>query len=496
VPPLVTMRSSTLALLRKFAEAGGTVIWCGELPSHIDAAKPQPNAFAFASRCKRVAYERSAVATAAGNAARDVSITRPDGSEHTDVLYHLRCDGDDCILFLCNTNRKAATGPLTIKVRARGRVQLWDAEHGTQYAVASKTEGGMVSFATDMAASGSALFVVTPRAESLPPWRTLKEVRNEPLPADGWRTVLTEPNVLVLDFVEFRARDGAWQGPLEVLKADAALRGIIGVAPRGGHMVQPWARPKKKNPPSADVELRARFIVEAVPSGSLALALEEPSRWEVRLNGRRIPAEAECGWWVDRSLRLLPLSASDLVVGQNEVMLSGRYDETAGIEAMFLLGNFGVRLEGARATVTEPQAVAFGDWVEQGLPFYGGSVVFRRRASVTCGDGERVFIVVPDFRGACVRVLVDGQEAAVLAWPPYEAEVTELVRSKAEVELAVEVISHRRNAFGPLHLTQKWPRWTGPGQYVTSGNDWQDAYNLVPCGCMTPPRLSYRKEEV
>jgi len=60
------------------------------------------------------------------------------------------------------------------------------------------------------------------------------------------------------------------------------------------------------------------------------------------------------------------------------------------------------------------------------------------------------------------------------------------------VELTVEVIAHRRNAFGPLHHVEQWPRWTGPGEYVTVGAQWQDEYNLVPCGCMSAPKLSYR----
>jgi hypothetical protein len=32
----------------------------------------------------------------------------------------------------------------------------------------------------------------------------------------------------------------------------------------------------------------------------------------------------------------------------------------------------------------------------------------------------------------------------------------------------VEVLGHRRNSHGPMHLGEKWPRWTGPGQYGNS----------------------------
>ena len=30
------------------------------------------------------------------------------------------------------------------------------------------------------------------------------------------------------------------------------------------------------------------------------------------------------------------------------------------------------------------------------------------------------------------------------------------------------------------------PDWTGPSQFVSGGEHWQDDYALVPTGCMTP----------
>ncbi len=104
-------------------------------------------------------------------------------------------------------------------------------------------------------------------------------------------------------------------------------------------------------------------------------------------------------------------------------------------------------------------------------------------------DDERVFVEVADFRGACVRVLVDGVEADLIAWQPYEVEIADLLAGKTEVELTVEVLSHRRNAFGPLRHVEKWPEWTGPAQFATTGDQWQEEY----CGCLSVPKLSYRK---
>jgi hypothetical protein len=90
-------------------------------------------------------------------------------------------------------------------------------------------------------------------------------------------------------------------------------------------------------------------------------------------------------------------------------------------------------------------------------------------------------------------VLIDGAQAGVIGWQPHEAEVTDLLAGKKEAELAVEVIAHRRNAFGPLHDPTARPQWVGPGEFVSTGKQWQDAYNLLPAGCTSVPRVSVRK---
>jgi hypothetical protein len=89
-------------------------------------------------------------------------------------------------------------------------------------------------------------------------------------------------------------------------------------------------------------------------------------------------------------------------------------------------------------------------------------------------------------------VIVNGRTAGVIAWEPNEVEITHLLGA-GPADLRVEVIGHRRNSHGPLHGAEKWPRWTGPGQFITEGDQWRDAYQLVPCGLTAPPRLIVRR---
>ncbi|MBN2581653.1 MAG: hypothetical protein JXL80_01195, partial [Planctomycetes bacterium] len=166
-----------------------------------------------------------------------------------------------------------------------------------------------------------------------------------------------------------------------------------------------------------------------------------------------------------------------------------------GLEIAYLLGNFGVKVRKCDVTLTAaPNALKIGDWASQGLAFYGGSVCYMRAVRPKLRAGERLIVQTPEFRGTAVRVLVNGREAGIIPWPPYELDVTDAVRAAGDgpVQLGIEVLGHRRNSHGPHHLNQKWPRWTGPGQYLDRQN-WYDGYQLVPCGLMAPPKLVVRR---
>jgi hypothetical protein len=223
--------------------------------------------------------------------------------------------------------------------------------------------------------------------------------------------------------------------------------------------------------------------------------MEQPERYRIELNGREVSTDAECGWWVDPAIRRVPLDTARLHEGVNELTMTAEMDDNLQLELCYLLGEFSVTMaapDEPHMTAARPAPVV-GDWTRQGLPFYSGGVAWHADIDCSCEDGERVFVEVPEFAGACARVLVNGREAGVIGWRPHEVDVTDLVRGHRAVTLTVEVISHRRNAFGPLHNTEEPMRWTGPAQFVTHHSTWTDDYLLVPCGLLAAPRLSVRK---
>jgi hypothetical protein len=306
---------------------------------------------------------------------------------------------------------------------------------------------------------------------------------------------LSEDNVCVLDRPTFRIDGGARRTADDILKVDYAVRDALGIPRRGGQMVQPWARQRSEDPKRATVELLYDFGVDTMPSGPVRLGLEVPESFCVELNGEALNTDAECGWWCDLSLRTIPVPIGMLRPGTNQLRLVCDYTEDhPGLEIVYLLGDFGVRLGVDGCTLVAPvDQLRAGDWVEQGLPFYSGHVAYDAEIKTTLEKGERAFVCIPDYRGVAVRVHVDGQPAGIIAWEPNAVDITEFLGGAGSHTLSIEVIGHRRNSHGPLHCSEKWPVWTGSGEFTTSGDHWCEDYQLVPCGVMKAPRIEIRR---
>jgi hypothetical protein len=255
-------------------------------------------------------------------------------------------------------------------------------------------------------------------------------------------------------------------------------------------MVQPWARKKSVDGKRVRVELLYEFDVRTVPDGNLWLALEQPRTFSIFLNDTAISSDTETGWWCDHSLRTIPVNCNLLRAGTNKLRLVCDYsEEHPGLEIIYLLGPFGVVVHGTKCElIAKPQQLKLGDWVKQGLPFYSGAVSYCTSVKVKRSRGARLFLRVPEYRGTAVRIFVNGRCAGVVAWEPNEVEITDLVDGN-KIDLRIEVFAHRRNSHGPLHHVEKWPYWTGPTEYVTTGEKWVDTYQLVPCGLMSSPLL-------
>ena len=501
-------------LLKRFRDAGGLVAVTGEPCGYVDAVESGAMA-EFAAACPGTAPEGAGLVRAVEGTCRRVSIVSSGGREIPHTLYLLREDNANVYLFVCNTGHDYRKSVVDVPVADRtagfrnvmvrgfdgclGAPLEFDAETGAVYRANASRKAGAWEVVTDLPPLGSRMFVAPKKREPVAGVArrpVLNEARRTTVAGRAWSVTLSDVNCVVLDAPQVCIDGGPWQAENEVLRVDGTIRDALGVDRRGGRMCQPWAVARSGNPRSIRVRLRYRFDVDELPSGVVFLAVEQPHRYDVLVNGAALSTDMSSGWWTDLSLRKVPLDGALLKRGANEIEFACDYDEHhPGLEIVYLLGVFGTRVTGQRVTMTSaPSTLRLGDWVGQGLAFYSGSVCYSKRVRASVGAGERLFVEVPKYRGAAVRVTIDGEAAGVIAWEPNEVEITRLVKRGKGFELGIEVVGHRRNSHGPLHHSEKNPQWTGPAEFVTQGDTWTDGYQFVPCGLMASPRLVVKKK--
>ena len=496
VPRLTTVRSSTLALLEQFVAAGGVVVFAGDPPAYVDAV-PSAAAAALRSRTIAVPFQRTAIVEAcAPSAACRVEIVDPEtGASLENIFCQLRRDGDRQYLVAINVDAEKGVERASIRVHGAGAAEEWDCRHGDRYTVeVSRLPGGGIEFQTDFAASGERVYVLTDAPDTSLPMRFVAAPDTRRMVCPGpFPYTLDEPNVCVLDRARFRIGDGEWQSAREILKVDQAVRRAFDLPIRGGEMVQPWYRDKHfpTHQSRGAVTLAFGFSVDTLPSSDLHLALEQPGAFRITLNGAPISSTTTPGdWWVDTAFPRLPLPAALLRLGQNEITLEADFHEDINLEALYLLGEFGVRVNGSTAALTNlPATLEPGDLTAQGLPFYGGSVTFLLPRPSAPTGGERAFLLLPAFEAACAKVVSGPASGKLIAFPPHQVDVTENLRQSDT--LALELILTRRNTFGPLHQIPLRAGAYGPGNFTTEGADFSDDYQLYPAGLLQAPEIAF-----
>ncbi|MBT7066560.1 MAG: hypothetical protein HN919_09680 [Verrucomicrobia bacterium] len=188
------------------------------------------------------------------------------------------------------------------------------------------------------------------------------------------------------------------------------------------------------------------------------------------------------GFFTDKAVGTMALP--DIAAGTHTIEITLSFTKKTSIEWFYLLGDFGVTLQGLHGVLTEPvRRLSFGDWTAQGLPFYGGNVTYHCVAPV---DGSS--IQMPQFKATTITVASQGESAAIFH-PPYMADVA----VKAGAPLDITLFGHRANCFGPVHLAESGMDWLGPNSYRMKGSLFSPEYQLQPLGIVSAPIVFERE---
>ncbi|MEY5009909.1 MAG: hypothetical protein RLZZ253_1048 [Verrucomicrobiota bacterium] len=486
VSGLDTLRSSSLELLKAFAGMGGSVLFSGPPPTHLDAL-PSPAPADLASCTLSVPFEKQPLIEALASHLRipfKIQSLRTDGE--SDLRFQLRKDGTTSVLALINVSSERAHPHVSISFSGTGFVEEWDCNTGERFHQPAGEESGQLHWKTEIPPLGERIFVIQPESSALPVRTPIPKTTAHPLNGP-FRFNLDEPNLCVLDFAEYRLGDSDWAPAAEILQIDEAIRSFLGFPQRSGVMVQPWATRhpllSTENPgqtQSTRLQLRFAFDIDSRINTPIELLIEDPEGVSVRINQIPLILPSDPASRIDPCLKAIPIPENLLRLGTNQVELDLLFSPKTQLEAVCLAGDFAVFLDGRNAHLDPmPDTLQPGDLTLQGLPFYSGSISYRIPVPDNSGT---VWLETGTFGGALASV--EPGDSAIL-WPPYITKI--LLDTSSEIRCRVWLT--RRNTFGPLHLRPKNQTHIGPASFRSKGNQFSETYQLFPSGLLTPPIL-------
>lgn len=495
IPPSVNWSSQTLALLAKFAAKGGRVFVVGHLPTMTDGLPAKDRWDKLASYktvnrtgssaqllihyIKRIAPPAVSVTDAAGRALDDIWSRRSTvGSGSSEQQF----------LFLVNRSRNASHQP-AISLKGNWHVTRWDCQTGQRYKLPATVQNDATSVRLPMppAASVALVFSKAPPPDDLP--EDGGPLDQAAIPAkrlrSPWQFERSHPAIIVLDFCKFRMAKGRYAKPSPVWKARNAIREFAGYGPYVG--VQPWVVRKYGTDGVKPIAYSMLFEVEnrLTTKASVSLVVESADQLEIKVNDQPVSsANAQRGW--DQGFWEIDIT-EQLVKGLNAIELIATFDPYIEIEDVFLAGDFSTKRisNTSYAIMDEPLTLKDGDWVKQGFHFYSGNITYRKLTDLRIPKGGKTLLKLRNPAGTGYRVSLNGQHVGHLLWEPWILDLTPyVVRGKNEV--AIEVLGHLRNTFGPLHNLKaaESPNYHwGPTSFADERN-WSDAYLFTPVGLL------------
>ena len=480
VPPCLTLRKTTLDILKKFAAAGGKVIFAGQVPKLVDAG-PSAAPQRLSEIATHVPFNRYCVLSAV-KSERHIQIRDASGKELRQFVYQIRDDGQK-YLFIANAQppvdkrNNGSQRPTGAVIQINGEYipTVLNTMTGQEEPVQFRTEDGHTTVYYDFYDNDSLLL------------RLVEGKGNAELPVPKQKLLLQtdikekvtftrhEDNVCLLDLAEYALDDGPFEPLEEILRIDKKLREKFGWPLASGQDMQPWAMEKEATAHS--VTLRFRFISQEALPDTFFCAEAAEALW---LNEAPVPVR-ETGYFVDKSIKKYALPP--LRVGENVITLKLPFAKQESLEACYLTGDFDVVLEGCEKTLEKAgKAIGFGDISNQGMPFYGGNITYRTVINVpqTCD----LCIDVAKYKGAFTQVSMDGEVMGNIIFAPYLLRIGNVTPGEHIVEFTL--FGNRHNTFGGLHNCG-FNAYYGQHYWYSEDQSWSYEYNLKQTGILKSP---------
>ncbi len=517
IPGCLTLRNTTLDILEEMKQGGAKLIFMGNPPQYADAVVDK-RAAQLARTCSQIEFEETELLNELEEF-REIDIRfcgekhlkKPnhkknwDGERTEKYLYQMREEGKNRWLFIAN-GRAEQNPDLTlsddVKIELSGnwRITELDTMDGSKRSVQTLRAEGKTTFYYTFFEHDSLLLYMEAieaaaydgRIENQSRQRrdSEKGEKKQDLFCQQVQITREEDNVLVLDLPQYRfgenygsASSNGFSGPEEILRIDNQLRDRLKLPQRRAALAQPWTQRTEDEPYPIllKYQIRCKDMIE-----NAALALENPEAVNIYLDGQKIEKE-EKGDYVDPCIHKIRLPK--LTAGNHDLILEVLFTRKVNLEACYLLGNFAVQVVGSRTFLThERKEFGWGSVTEQGMPFYGGNVIYSTECDLNAGT---YIMEVSRYRAPLLKVSVDGQEIGSIIKAPYRLSFQ--ISENGAHRIDITSFGNRVNTFGALHDCDERECYFDPNAWRTTDESWSYEYRLKQTGILKAPVI-WRKE--
>lgn len=493
VPGCETLRSTTLERLEEFVQAGGKLVFAGDVPTLEDACQSE-RARQLAKVAEVVQFNKGSVLEAVEDV-RMVELRNETGAMTTNLLHQLRKDGDGRWLFIAHGTEPrnkhiSEKQDVTIRVKGAWKALVYNTMTGEQEDVKQSVKGNVTEIYQTMYAYDSLLLWLEPvAAESVVDsaveqntgmqFEKVVGVKKQIALPDYVDYTLSEPNAMLLDMAEYALDGGEWHAKEELLRVDVECRKLLGWSTDIAHVAQPWSLGEETEFHRVTLKFR---IDSSIEYEGAHLAIEKAEDVKLKWNGKEVDNKI-VGWYVDKAIQTIALPKIEQ--GENILEAEVPIGKRTMIEWMYLLGDFGVEVLGKNTRIiSKRDKLAFGDITVQGLPFYTGNITYHIPIETVGGD---ISIRSGFYVGAMQEASIDGKDVVPMIYPPYIARLGNVEAGKHTIDLTF--YGTRQNGFGTLHLADEKRTFINPSSWRTTRDYWCYEYMLRRMGVLATPEI-------
>lgn len=379
-----------------------------------------------------------------------------NASSINNKVYHMRRHYDDGQLIFWTNYDMENDETITFSIVGEAVSRL-DPHTGEISDYDAEISNGMVTIETTLNPSGSQLFFIHDTAPS-------GYSPEEPIRANWQSTAMSNPevkpthlNALTLDYLDLKVQNRDLGEMYFSPAADSAYH-INGIERYGRSGFNPWAVAVQYR--TNIIDMGERFTeetgYEATYSFTLAsdyqpehlqAVVEWSHLYNITFNGTPVEAMPD-STYLDHSWDVIDLTEL-AKQGRNELTLSAQPMHIhAEVEPVYIRGDFSLESTDKGFVLQSRQPLQLGWWKDQGMPFYSEGVQYSY--TLDAENDKRYKIALQEWHGTVAKVLVNGEQAGIIGWTPYEFELTPYLQT-GENEVTVQVTGSLKGVLGPHH---------------------------------------------